>query len=126
MSLFHAVVLINHQAAQVLQFDAEHVQVQKVQAHTHNTAQHGSGVRAQHEFYGEVCDELAGVTEVLIAGGHTAQADFKHYIEKHRPAVAAQIVGWETVDHPSEGQLIALARQHFRKQGEAMGTPRLA
>ena len=115
MSLFHAVVWIDHHSAQVLQFDTEQVQVQKVQAHTHNTRQHASSVRAEHEFFGEVCDELAGIPQVLVTGSHTVQADFRRYLDKHRPAVAQQVVGWETVDHPTEAQLVALARKYFLK-----------
>jgi stalled ribosome rescue protein Dom34 len=122
MSLFHAVVWIDHQSAQVLQFDAEHVQAQKVKAHGHHTKQHGSEVRSEHEFFGEVCDALAGIKEVLITGSHTAQIDFKHYAEKHRPAVLTQIVGYETVDRPSENQLIAMARKYFVKFDRMVGT----
>ena len=116
MPLFHSVIWIAHHSAQVLQFDADQVQpARKVKAHTHHTRQHGSGIRTEHEFFGEVCDALAGVAEVLVTGSHTALADFRHYVDKHRPAVGKQIVGWETVDHPTEGQLVAFARQYFDK-----------
>ena len=115
MTLFHAVVWIDHQSAQILQFDAEHVQASKIKTHTHHTRQHGSTVRTEHEFFGQVCDALAGISEVLITGPHTAQADMRHYVDKHRPQVAAQIVGYETVDHPSDNQLVAMARQYFLK-----------
>lgn len=121
--LFHAVVWIDHHNAQVLQFDAEHVQAQKVKSHNHYTRQHASTVRAEHEFFGEVCDALAGITEVLVTGSHTAQADFKHYLEKHRPAVASQVVGYETVNQPSDNQLVALARTWFVKYDRMAGTP---
>ena len=123
MSLYHAVVWIDHQSAQVMQFHADEVQSQKIKAHTHYTRQHGSAVRTEHEFYGEVCAALDGVAEVLVTGSHAAQSDFRHYVDKHRPAVAKQIVGWETVDHPSEGQLLALARRHFVKFDRTTGKP---
>lgn len=123
MSLFHAVVWIDHQKAQILQFDAEHVQSRKVKAHTHHTAQHGSTVRSEHEFFGEVCDALAGITEVLVTGSRTATADFRRYADKHRPAAARLIVGCEPVDHPSEAQLVALAREYFLKYDRMAGTP---
>ena len=123
MSFLHAVVWIDHQSAQVLQFDAEHVRAQKVKAHAHYTRQHGSSVRTEHEFFGEVCDALAGIAEVLVTGSHAAQADFRRYVEKHRHALSRQIVGWETVDHPSEGQLLALARKYFLKYDRMTGTP---
>lgn len=123
MTTFHAVVRIDHQAAEILQFDAEHVQAQKVKAHTHHTAQHGSGVRTEHEFFGAVCDALAGIQEVLVAGPRQAGADFRHYVEKHRPALAPRIVAYETVDHPTTPQLVALARQFFLKYDRMAGTP---
>lgn len=121
--LFHAVVWLDHQTAQVLQFDAEHVQAQKIKSHTHHTKQHGSTARTEHEFFGEVSDALAGIAEVLITGSHTAQVDFQHYVEKHRPATAKQIVGYETVDHPTDNQLIAMARKYFVRFDRMAGTP---
>lgn len=113
MSLFHAVAWIDHHTAQVLQFDATRVFEQQVKAHTHYTRQHGSQVRSEHAFFGEVCDAMEGIAEVLVAGTHTAQADFRHYVEKHRPEVARRIVGWETVGHLSANEIVALARRHF-------------
>jgi stalled ribosome rescue protein Dom34 len=123
MTLFHAVVWIDHQSAQILQFDAEHVQGEKIKAHTHHTAKHGSTVRTEHEFFGHVCDALASIPEVLVTGSKTSQADFKHYIEKHRAPLAKLVVGYETVDHPSDKQLVALARQYFLKYDRMAGTP---
>ena len=123
MTTFHAVVRIDHQNAEVLQFNTEHVQAQKVKAHTHHTRQHHSGVRSEHEFFGHVCDALSGIPEILVVGSKTAQADFRHYVEKHRPAVAAQIAGYETVDQPSDNQLVALARAFFLKHDRMAGVP---
>ncbi len=122
MPLHHAVALIDHHKAEILQFDAEHLQAQKVKSHSHHTRQHGSEVRTEHEFFGQVCDALAGIAEVLVAGSHGAQSDFRHYIEKHRPPLVKQIVGWETVDHPTEAQLLALAKKHFAKIDRMEGT----
>ncbi len=123
MSLFHAVVWTDHQSAQVLQFDAEHVLANKVRMHTHHTRQHGSAVRSQHEFYAEVCEALEGIGEVLVTGSHTAIADFRHYVDKHRPGTAARIVGYEATALPSDNQLVALARKYFLKHDRMAGTP---
>ena len=123
MSLFHAVVWTDHQSAQVLQFDPEHVTVKKVQAHSHPTAQHNSAVRTEHEFFGELCDSLEGIAEVLVTGSRTALADLRHYVDKHRPQTAARIVGYEVVDHPTEKQLVALARKFFLENDRMSGAP---
>jgi stalled ribosome rescue protein Dom34 len=123
MSLFHAVVLIDHQQAQVLQFDAEHVQASRIKTHQHYTKQHGSQVRSEHEFFSHVCDALEGVSEVLVTGSKTALADFRHYIEKHRVPTSQRVVGFETVDQPTQHQLVALARQYFLRYDRMAGTP---
>ena len=115
MSLFHAVAFVDHQSAEVLQFDSEQVVERKVHENLHFTSQHASGVRDEHEFFGAVCDAMEGIAEVLVAGRRTGIADFRHYVDKHRPLTAARIVGYEVVDHPTENQLVALARKHFAK-----------
>ena len=123
MTTLHAVVRIDHQNADVLQFDAEHVEAAKVKAHSHYTAQHHSTVRTEHEFYGHVADALAGVLEALVAGPGTAPLAFKSYCEKHRPEIARQLVGVEVVDHPTEAQLVALARRYFLARDRMSGIP---
>ncbi len=122
MSHAHAVIWTDHQAAQVLQFDSEHLQAKKIRSHQHYTRQHASGVRTEHEFFGAVCDALEGISEVLVTGSHTAVADFRNYVDKHRPHTASRIVGYEVVDHPSENQLVAAARKYFLKR-DRMGIP---
>ena len=109
----HAVVWIDHHHANVLQIDASSVQARQVQAHVHPTAQHGSEVRSEHEFFAEVCSSLEGIGAVLVTGGKTALIDFRHYAEKHRPQTAARIAGYDIVDHPTEKQPAALGRQFF-------------
>ena len=100
MTTIHAVVRIDHQSAQVLQFNAEHVQHDKVTAHTQHTAHHGSTVRTEHEFYGHAAQE------VLVVGSGTAPTAFKSYFQKHLPQTASRIVATEVVDHPTEPQLV--------------------
>jgi stalled ribosome rescue protein Dom34 len=123
MSELQAVLWVDHQHAQVLHLDPGSAQVDKIKAHSHHTRQHGSQVRTEHEFFGEVCDALSDIKEVLVTGARQAQADFRHYVDKHRAHIVPRIVGWETVDHPSDGQLVALARRFFVKHDRMAGTP---
>ena len=123
MHAFHAVVHTDHQLAEVVRFDVEPVHSQMVKAHVHDTRQHHSEVRTEHEFFGSVCDALDDVTEVLVTGSHTATADFRHYVDKHRPLVARRIVGYEVVDHPTQNQLVALARTFFTHFNLMSGRP---
>ncbi len=123
MSLFHAVLHLDHHQAKLMQFDAEQVISQGLKAHSHHTKQHGSAVRTEHEFFAEVCTTLNGIAEVLVTGSSTALADFKHYVDKHRAALAPHIKGYETVDQPTDKQLVALARHYFLKHDRMSGLP---
>ena len=85
MSLSHAIAWFDHHNAQVLRIDAEHVQLHKVKEHSHYTRQHGSSVRSEHDFFGELCDALIGFNAVLITGSQKVQADFRHYVDSLAP-----------------------------------------
>lgn len=121
MTPLHAIAHVNHESAQVFQFGAEYVHESNIHKHMRPTQQHASGVRSQHKFYGEVCDAFDGIGEVLVVGGHTSLADFRHYVDKHRALTAKQIVDYQVVDHPTDNQLVALARKYFIKYDRMAG-----
>ena len=121
MNPSQAIVWLDHHSAKVFQFDDEQVQTERIKAHSHHTKQHGSAVRSEHEFYADVCDALNGIEAILVVGSSTAQSDFRHYLEKHRPLVAKQVAGYESVDQPSDQQLVAMGRQYFVKPGAVTG-----
>lgn len=123
MNLFHAVVWTDHHHAEVLSFDDEQVVERKLAAHVHPTAQHGSAVRTQHEFHAALCDAMEGIAEVLVVGSHTALADFRHHVEKHRPALARHVAAWQVGQHASPRQLVAQAREFFVRHDRMTGTP---
>ncbi len=109
----HAVLWIDHHQANLLMIGPEPTPSRHLTAHRHATAQHGSAVRTEHEFFAEVCAALAGIEAVLVTGSKTALADFRHYVEKHRPQTRGSIAGYEAIDHQTDRQLAALARRFF-------------
>jgi stalled ribosome rescue protein Dom34 len=119
MTFTHSVIWLDHHKALVIEFDPETMHERRLEATSHPTSQHRSEVRSEHEFFARVCDAVADMDSILVTGGHTAQADFRHYIDKHRPTLTDRISGWETVDHRTSAQLVALARQ--RQQESAKG-----
>lgn len=126
MPLSHAVLWLDHHHADVIQFNNDDVQSQKLKDSKHDTGQHQSEVRTQHEFFGTVCDALAGIPMVLVTSSHMVQTSFKHYVEKHRVHLMPQLAGWETVDHPSEGELVALAKKFFLTHDNMIGRHTMA
>ena len=59
-------------------------------------------------------DRLAEAAEVLVVGPGVAKLEFIKHVAKHEHALEPKIVGVETVDHPTDGQLVAYARRYFR------------
>ena len=123
MPLSHAVVRIGQGCAQVVQLDAQLVQVSRVQAQPHDAQPEGGGSAAEQAFFGEVCDELTGIVQVMVAGSQAALDDFRRYLARHRSTIALQVVGWEVLEHPTEDQLVAFAREYFDLRGRTQGTP---
>ena len=113
MTTFHAVVWMDHQEAHVLMFDREHVQSQRVKSRSHHKHQGKSGETAA--FYGEVAKALHGCHEVLVTGPGRARDEFRDWCASHDAAVGKVIVDSVPSDHPSDNQVVAMARQYFKK-----------
>lgn len=114
MTLSRAVLWLDQQNATLQRLDSNARPVH-IRAHRHITRQHASGVRTSHEFHARICDAIQGIDEVLVSGAKMTHAEFRHYVEKHRPPLAHRIVAWQVVDHPSEPQILDLAKRFFAK-----------
>ena len=67
------------------------------------------------KFFHTVADALSDANEVLLVGPGDAKVHFKHHLEHHHHSqIGDKIVGIETVDHPTDGQIVALAKKFFK------------
>ncbi len=121
MSHYHAVVWIDHREARVFHFNP--TDVEKLVIHPDRPAKHlhhqagsiGSGhATADQHFLHAVVHAFADAGEVLVTGPGTAKNELVKHVEMHDPKLKKLIVGVETVDHPSDGQLVAHARKYFK------------
>jgi stalled ribosome rescue protein Dom34 len=120
---FHAVVWIDHREARVFHFSP--TELDKLVLHPHNPTRHihhkantiGSGHAADdHEFLHHVAEAIAGAGAVLITGPGNAKTTLVNHIRDHDPAIGKIIAGVETVDHPTDGELVAHARKYFKAE----------
>ena len=133
MSFNHAVVWLDHSEAHIMNFNAEEAEAKHIQSQSKHKNLHskssgpGSGNAPENKaYYHEVGAGVAAAREILVVGPSSAKLFLIKHLEKHDPAIAAKVVGVETVDHPSDGQLLAYARHYFvaadRMRGDgAMG-----
>jgi stalled ribosome rescue protein Dom34 len=121
MSHYHALVWIDHHEAKVFYFnatDADRIVVAGTHSsqHLHHKANSGDSGHAPIDkaFLKHVCQDLAQAGAILITGPGGAKKELASFIEQTQPELAIRISGVETVDHPSDGMLLALARKFFR------------
>jgi stalled ribosome rescue protein Dom34 len=114
MTTFHAIVWMDHSIAHVLMFDKEHVEGQRIKARHQHTPKHGH-VGADKDFFRQIATSLDGVTEVLLTGPAHAKTEFQAFCREQAPTVDRAVVHVVNSDHPSDAQLVALARQYFQR-----------
>lgn len=120
MSHFHAVVWIDHSEAHVMHITPDDVEKSLVHpAHPHHKLHSHSGTAGSgrapesQDYYHAVAEALAGAQEILVVGPAQAKLQLVKHMQHHDAALMAKVVGIETVDHPSDAQLVAYARKYF-------------
>lgn len=129
MTIPHAVVWLDHHEAKILflheddaRFEEQHIKAQTSHSHNHHNHQHHG---PDKHFFESIEKALGSAQEVLLAGPGLAKNEFQKYAEAHFKQLSKRIVGVEALDHPTEGQLAALARKTFRKVDAMRGDPTL-
>ena len=117
----HAIVWIDHREARIFHVSA--TETDRAVVHSGRTGQNlhhkanarGSGhVGLDKEFFEHVVADLAHTRAILITGPANAKVELKTYIAEQHPDLDKRISAVETLDHPSDGALVALARKFFR------------
>jgi len=129
MALFHAVVWLDHAQAHVIHFNREESHAQQVhgkgaqhQHHHANTV--GSGRAApDRAYFDAVIAALDDAQEILVVGPASAKNEFVAHAEQKSKALRARIVAVEPLDHPSDKQLLAHARDYFERTDRMRGVP---
>jgi stalled ribosome rescue protein Dom34 len=120
MTHYHAVVWMDHREARIFQFNREEAErlvlhAERPTRHLHHKAGAvGPGKAAEdHAFHRAVESAVAAAGEILVVGPGAAKQEFIRHVERSDPGLRARVVGVETVDHPTDPQLVAFARRYF-------------
>lgn len=122
MSSNHVVVWIDHKEAHVLHFtqetaESEIIQTQSTHPHLHiKSGIPGSGHAPENiHFFNDIANAIKDAREILIVGPGFEKLEFMKHLMKHQHAVAEKVLSMETVDHPTDRQILAHARKYFMK-----------
>jgi len=127
---FHAVVSVDHAEAVIFEFAESGVTETRIQAKDrqgnihHKAGSVGSGHAHDSKAYlTAIAEALKPSHEILIVGHGTAKDELASFIRDHVPLLAPRILGVETIDQPSKGEILALARKFF--EAKDLTTPQL-
>lgn len=121
MAYYHSVVWIDHQKATVWQFTSTeeqgvtvHAHDQHQKAHSRKSTHGGHKNTADARFFEEVAAALSGTHEVLIIGPAQTKHEVAAYLKNKQAALGKGIVAVENADHPTDAEVLAYARRHFK------------
>lgn len=127
MSHFHAVVWLDHREARVFHFNADDADKARLRPHDrHPHLHHRAGTLGagklpdDHAFQKSVVDAVADAGEILVIGPGNAKTALMTYMQTHAPGVAKKVAHIETVDHPTDNQILAHARAYFSRADRLM------
>ena len=118
MSL-HAIVFIDHEHAKIFHLDGIHASGAELKQHAHHhshSAKHKVDGKVQHDtkLFEATAQALQSAKEILLVGPGLAKTEFMHFVEQRAKQLQSKIVAVEAVDHPTDAQLIALAKKRFK------------
>ncbi len=118
---YHAVVWIDHRQARVLHFNANDVDEQVLRPEhpaqsLHRKADSVGDGRAPEDqrFLENVARSLADAGAVLIVGPSSEKNELVKHIKRRHREMAIRIEGVESLDHPTDGELLAYARRYLK------------
>ena len=125
----HVVVWVDHKEARIFRVHPEAADESRILSPQHQTRRHSRGRGEPRErpddarnFFDDVARGLGGVDSVLIVGPASAKHEFFKFVHENHQPLVSKIVGVETADHPTGGEIVARARSYF-KASDRMGSP---
>ena len=114
----HVAVWMDGEEAKVFHVRAKGFDEATVQSPEHSVHRRP---KDPHRFFPELAGTLKDAERILVLGPSTAKLLFLRYLRKSAPALEARVVGLETADHPTDGQIAAHVRRYFWSRHGAVG-----
>lgn len=124
---FHAAIWLDHSDAKVFHIGAEEIEETLVHSPKHQVkghtphAPHGES-RETKQYFEQIVKALGDAKEIVVLGPGKAKLEFIKHVAKHDVGVSERVVGVETVDHPTDAQIVAYVRKYFRAKDPLLST----
>ncbi len=110
------VVWLDSASARVFEFSNDEMKRDTVKPSVadHHTQGHDSKhSKTEKALFQELSRRIGRAEKVLLLGPGVAKNHFLHYLEDHNKKLAENVVGVETVDHPSDNQIAQYTYKYF-------------
>ncbi len=117
MTVHHCAVWLDHQEARIFKFDGDTVAQTDLHPATHpehHVRREASAHPDDAKFFHHIAENLRDAERILVVGPSTAKLGLLRHLHTHDKALEPKVVGVETVDHPTNPQLVAYAREYFK------------
>lgn len=92
-------------APQIKKYEFEHRMKNKKDGHDHHV---------NETLFKEIADHVGSCKKLLVMGPGMAKTQFCSFLnENYTHSLAKTIIGVETCDHPTDNQILAIARKFF-------------
>jgi len=116
MTSQHTIVWIDRKEAKIFNVEPKSFEASHITAPHHHLARKAEeqGQHANNKsFFSDVAKVIKDDKQILLVGPSSAKLDFIRYVHKNNHALEQRIVGMETLDHPTDKQLVAYVRHYF-------------
>ena len=94
--------------------EKSHFEKSGMDHHSRNKKDHHGDPATEH-FFRDLAQKLKGAEQLLILGPGLAKNHFKTHLETHHVnGLAGKVVGMENSDHPTDNQILEIARKFFK------------
>ena len=117
MSFNHAIVWLDQAEAHVIHFTRDAAESEVIKTTSQHKKDGVVGNNRALESTGYMDDVAAALSpseQILIVGPGQEKMAFIKHLNKNHAEIADKVVSVETVDHPSDGALVAYARKYFK------------
>lgn len=125
----HVALWIDHAEAKIFHLGEADFEKLEIKGPHHHISHRGeprsngsSHPAADQSFFHSAADALKNAEEILVVGPGKAKLEFIKHVHAHDRGLVDKVIGVETVDHPTDGQLVAFARKYFHKVDVMNGT----
>lgn len=122
-SLSNFAIWIDREHAKIFELSREKMERKTIQASQINHHSHREDSfdhkRLEHKLFNEIVTHIKGGENILIMGPGVAKHHFQNHLIEHFPSLAKKVVGCESVDHPTDAQMAAMAQKFFQSMVSA-------